>query len=138
MTASIPSHQSTGRGRGRQRRAIASRDESGVSEAAVEQVADRRQVLLGRGGVDQDDAVARADHAAVGQLGQGGEGGGPLGRPGEPALAPLVADHVADRVVGDGQGAAAGLADDPQDVDVADVLRDVQARGDRPAGGPRA
>ncbi len=107
----------------------------GGLEAAVEEVADRGQVLLGRGRVDQDDAVPLADHPAVGQLGQRGEGGGPLGRPAEPPLAPLVADDGPDRVVGDGQGAAPGVADDPQDVDVPDVPRDVQPRGDRLAGG---
>jgi drug/metabolite transporter (DMT)-like permease len=104
-------------------------------KAAVEEVADGRQILLGRGRVDQDDAVPLSDQAAVGQLGKGGQGGGPLGRPGEPPFAPLVADHVADRVVGDGQSAAAGLANDPQDVDMPDIPGDVQARGDRLAGG---
>src|SRR5271157_1706748 len=70
-----------------------------ASKAAIERGAKSRQVLFSRGRVDEHDAIAGANEPAVNQLRYRSQGGRALGRPGEPALLPLVMDHRADRLV---------------------------------------
>src|SRR5271157_2547931 len=70
-----------------------------ASKAAIERGAKSRQVLFCRGRVDEHDAIAGANEPAVNQLRYRGQRGRALGRPGEPALLPLVMDHRADRLV---------------------------------------
>src|SRR5271157_606003 len=85
-------------------------------KAAIEGSAKSRQVLLGRGRVDEHDVIAGANEPAVHQLRYGGQGGRALGRPGESALLPLGLDHRADRLVRRRHRQTTGLPEDSQDM----------------------